>query len=197
MVITCCICSKKQSGLIENFPLYQGSEGLRICDTCHKHLQAIEQGRGKGDADPSIAYFNVFLAQGLSFEVADRIQTVIKDYAARADDYIGIKKTDSVSPYASATPYRNVSGSWTGFAKIIIVIFLIVCFIMGIVLGSNIGDFYYEAFTGGVIGAVIGLLIGSITAAISMVVIEISENIQQMLINSNKLLDVMEKNQRN
>lgn len=254
MSTECCICHKKIGAL--GYPLIQGFEGLRTCETCHRHIQTIEQSCRAGEANDSLAYLNRFMVTGVSYEVRNRIQSVIRDFSNRVNenankDRVGCEScgksgelyrmpviledgsndvvefcykcyfkckesegiqtrsrgfvkedtTTTIEPVStgnvySDSAYSNVLSGWTSFAKVMNILFLIACFLSGIFTGASIGGGDEEAVIGGLIGAIVGLVAGGAGIAISMVIIEISQNIQRMLVNSNKMLEIMEKNQK-
>ncbi|MBD5534999.1 MAG: YbjQ family protein [Lachnospiraceae bacterium] len=72
MAIICCVCGKKQSGWITDYPLGSELENHRICAECGEKYHKIQNAKTLEDVFEEINYFKEQLAKGGQDEIVNR-----------------------------------------------------------------------------------------------------------------------------
>lgn len=76
MAIICCICGKKQSGWIMDYPLSTGLNQYRLCMECGEKYQKIQNAEKLEDVSEEIAYIKERLQKGTANET-------VKEYCSQ------------------------------------------------------------------------------------------------------------------
>ena len=71
MTIICCVCGKKQSGWITDYPLGSELENHRICAECGEKYHKIQNAKTLEDVSEEINYFKEQLAKGGQDEIVN------------------------------------------------------------------------------------------------------------------------------
>lgn len=72
MAIVCCICGKKQSGWIMDYPLSTGLNQYRLCTECGEKYQKIQNAEKLEDVSDEIAYIKERLREGTANETVKK-----------------------------------------------------------------------------------------------------------------------------
>lgn len=68
MAITCCICGKKQSGWIIDYPLSSELNEYRVCTECGEYYQKIQNAKKLEDVSDEITYLKECLQKSVANE---------------------------------------------------------------------------------------------------------------------------------
>lgn len=84
MAIRCVICGKKQSGFIEDFPLSNENEGLRICAKCQENKVILANTKIPEEKNDAVEYFKTSLKEN----TMDEVNECVKQFILEAEERI-------------------------------------------------------------------------------------------------------------
>lgn len=90
MGIICAICGKKQSSLIQNYPISDYDFETHICPECYEHLNHLRASETQNQIEEEWPYFDTFLKSNTSTPVATSYLNSLLELSAKIADHLSI-----------------------------------------------------------------------------------------------------------